>query len=139
MNRVVLYNSTGIIMLIFLFLLSGFYGVANKNDLGNPSEARIHFTSNSPYLEITINPNPTHGLLKVKIWGLYSTKNLPSQLKIYGLFGDEVADLTTIFNQNNNGSWSEFETFIQFPVSGMYMMILRAGKFVATEKFLVVK
>jgi hypothetical protein len=91
------------------------------------------------YLIITINPNPTSGVLKIKIYGLYSVRGLPSNLRIIGIKGEEIADLTAIFLQNNNGSWSEFSTRISFPTNGIYFLILRAGKYSVNEKFIVVK
>ncbi len=95
--------------------------------------------ANNPYLGIQLNPNPTNGTLNVKIYGLYSVRGLAFNVQVLGIKGDEIADLTAIFSQNSNGSWSEFSTRVLFPVNGIYFLIFRAGKYTVNEKFIVVK
>lgn len=90
----------------------------------------------NPNFFITTYLNPYNNSIRININGLNSIKGYPLTMKVYNIFGVEIADLSYLANQYNNGMVSEFSIDLKSLPSGVYFFRLSSNNYAKTFKFI---
>lgn len=97
-------------------------------------------STENPYLFVTIAPNPLQlGAAKITIYGLYSVPTDHLSLRVFDLYGRQIADLSPMIEVNGSRTIAETTLYAsQFP-SGVYLLNFQAGGASRTERIVITR
>ncbi|MCE7935048.1 MAG: T9SS C-terminal target domain-containing protein [Chlorobi bacterium CHB2] len=97
-------------------------------------------SNENPYLFINIIPNPLRlGAATITIYGLYSVPTDNLSLRVFDLYGRQVADLSTMLELTGSRTIAEATIDASKFASGVYLVQFQAGGDSRTERIVITR